>query len=818
MKGHGDRLPPKASPEDEKSGDVLHTASSRLPLKLALFAGLLPLILLGAAFLRMLSIERTTAIEEMLEQSAVAAEMAISLYVGQETGRLEGLAASSSLDSGNWTSFQIEARRLIDRHPHWLNIIVTDDSRQIFNERLGPEQPLPPVRDLDSVRTVFDSGRPAVGNLASGANGTLGAAFRVPVFRNGLVRYTLVAPAAPTLFSRVLREQKLPAGWTALVVDANGIVVGHSADAETAVGKPVGTPLADPLPGAGTMTGTVSMPDGTDYRIAVVAAIAPGWRVAVMAPASLVGAPARFGEYAVWGAVAGGVVLAVVLIGALLSAATSRRTLDNLSRLHARAAAGEAALARSEAQFRTLAESMPALLFVTNSAGANIYTNPRFQEYCGLRAQDLLGAGWHDVVHPEDKERAACLWDRAVRSGTIYEAEYRFRRSDGAWRWFLCRAIPQRNDDGTAERWVGTCTDIQAMREAEERLHLLMREVDHRAKNALAVVQSILYLSRTDDPATFAEAVEGRINAMARVHSLLTASRWSGVTLGDLITRELAAFSARRRVDIEGPALALKPEAAQAVALVLHELTTNAAKYGALSVDGGRLAVTWSLGNDPRELILIWREEGGPALAEPPEGRGFGMVMIEQVVGRQLNGRLDLGWRSIGLCCTMAYPEDCFTVGGVVGAPAEPALEAPNSPSLPSGHSILVVEDEAITALAAAQTLEQAGFTVIGPAARVGEAIDLLRTSLPDAAMLDLNLFGSPAYPIAEALKSRGIPFLFCTGYQDLNHADGIMDGVPVLSKPVAAGKLVGELTKLIADSAGSQAARPALGVDARRP
>ena len=124
-----------------------------------------------------------------------------------------------------------------------------------------------------------------------------------------------------------------------------------------------------------------------------------------------------------------------------------------------------------------------------------------------------------------------------------------------------------------------------------------------------------------------------------------------------------------------------------------------------------------------------------------------------------------------------------------------------------SGHSILVVEDEAITALAVAQTLEQAGFTVIGPAARVGEAIDLLRTSLPDAAMLDLNLFGSPAYPIAEALKSRGIPFLFCTGYQDLNHAAGIMDDVPVLSKPVAAGKLVGALTKLIADNAGSQAA-----------
>jgi len=356
-----------------KNRETYCTASSRLPLKLVLVAGLLPLFLLGAAFLRMLSVERTTAIEEMLEQSAVAAEMAISLYVGEETGRLEGLATSSSLDSGNWAAFQIEARRLLDRHPHWLNIIVTDDSRQVFNERLGPGQRLPPVRDLNSVRAVWETSRPVVGNLAPGVNGTLGAAFRVPVIRDGHVRYTLVAPAAPTLFSRVLREQKLPAGWTAVAIDGNGIVIGHSADPDTTVGKPVGSALAEPLQGTGTVSGTIRMPDDMDYRVAVAAAITPGWRVAVMAPASLVGAPARFGEYAVWAAVAGGVVLAVVLIGTLLSAVTSRRMLDNLSRLHARAVAGEAALAQSEAQFRTLAESMPALLFVTNAAGASIY-------------------------------------------------------------------------------------------------------------------------------------------------------------------------------------------------------------------------------------------------------------------------------------------------------------------------------------------------------------------------------------------------------------------------------------------------------------
>jgi two-component sensor histidine kinase/ActR/RegA family two-component response regulator len=317
-----------------------------------------------------------------------------------------------------------------------------------------------------------------------------------------------------------------------------------------------------------------------------------------------------------------------------------------------------------------------------------------------------------------------------------------------------------------------------------------------------------LRLSRADDPATFAEAVEGRVNSMARAHSLLSATRWSGALLGDLVTQELVAFSTCGRVDAKGPMLAIRPEATQAVALVLHELATNAAKYGALAEAAGRLTVTWSIGRGPLKLTLVWREEGGPPIAGPPGCHGFGMVLIEQVVGGQLSGRLDLDWRRDGLCCTMTFPDDCFTTGGVIGAPPE-AIMPTTSVSPSGGRRILVVEDEAITALAIAQTLEQAGFTVLGPAARVAEAIDLLRVSVPDAAVLDLNLFGSPVDPVVEALSVWGVPFLFCTGYQDMNHAGGITNDAPVLSKPVAAGTLVGALTKLMDDSyiAGSPAA-----------
>jgi CheY-like chemotaxis protein len=145
----------------------------------------------------------------------------------------------------------------------------------------------------------------------------------------------------------------------------------------------------------------------------------------------------------------------------------------------------------------------------------------------------------------------------------------------------------------------------------------------------------------------------------------------------------------------------------------------------------------------------------------------------------------------------MTFPGDCFTTGGIVGAPPEPIMPTDGA-SRSGGRRILVVEDEAITALAIARTLEQAGFAVLGPAARVAEAIDLLRVSVPDAAVLDVNLFGSPVRPVAEALGARGIPFLFCTGYQDLDQAADVANGAPVLSKPVAAGTLVRALAKLL--------------------
>jgi two-component sensor histidine kinase len=195
-----------------------------------------------------------------------------------------------------------------------------------------------------------------------------------------------------------------------------------------------------------------------------------------------------------------------------------------------------------------------------------------------------------------------------------------------------------------------------------------MREVDHRAKNALAVVQSVLRLTPRGEPEAFAAAVEARVAALARVHSLLAEGGWSGADLRALAERELAPYApiggdggtARRAaVSLDGAPVPLAPAAVQPLAMVLHELATNAAKHGALSVPSGTVEVRWRAGRRTGEdglLRLSWTEAGGPPIASAPARRGFGTRVIEATVRGQLGGTVERRWERTGLVVEMALP------------------------------------------------------------------------------------------------------------------------------------------------------------------
>jgi PAS domain S-box-containing protein len=267
------------------------------------------------------------------------------------------------------------------------------------------------------------------------------------------------------------------------------------------------------------------------------------------------------------------------------------------------------------------------------------------------------------LLHPADRDshRARREAMRSDPAQAHFAFEFRIRRADtGEVRWLATRGEVVRDSSGRPAVIRGVNYDVTERRRAEERQYLLAREVDHRAKNALAVVQAIVGLTRHADPEQFRAAVTGRIAAMARAHTLLAREGWDRAELSELVEAELAPHGgavggAPERVSIGGPAVALAPGAAQPLAMALHELATNAAKYGALSSPAGHVGVSWRAG-EAGGLSLRWVELGGPALHGPPNRRGFGSSVIRNTVERQLGGRVRFEWPRGGLDCTLTLP------------------------------------------------------------------------------------------------------------------------------------------------------------------
>ncbi|MDN3568144.1 PAS domain-containing protein [Paeniroseomonas aquatica] len=267
-------------------------------------------------------------------------------------------------------------------------------------------------------------------------------------------------------------------------------------------------------------------------------------------------------------------------------------------------------------------------------------------------------ADWTASVHPDDRPATHALLQATIE-GEIPEfiAEFRVKRRSPSqgWAWIATHGAVAARDPmtGAVLRLAGVSQDVSERREAEQRRILLAREVDHRAKNVLAVVQSVLRLTRRDQPETFVATVEARVAALARAHTLLAEEGWIGADLQVLAERETASCPPGSVV-LEGPALAVAAAAVQPLAMVLHELATNAAKHGAASRLGGKVTLSWVV--EDGFVELCWAEQGGPPMVEAPTRRGFGSRMIDAIVRGQLGGALTLAWRPAGLECRMRLP------------------------------------------------------------------------------------------------------------------------------------------------------------------
>jgi len=463
-----------------------------------------------------------------------------------------------------------------------------------------------------------------------------------------------------------------------------------------------------------------------------------------------------------------------------------------------RSRAGRAILESRRRMEGIVQSAMDAIITIDESQRVVLF-NPAAEKVFGYSADKVLGQPVTILIperfRPRHDDYVRRFFDSGVLNrplGRDGEGDLKALRSSGE-EFPIEASISQVTVDG--ER-VGTIIlrDITERRTSEEARLLLAREVDHRAKNALAVAQALVTLTKADNIQDFAEAVRGRIAALGRAHSLLSQSHWRGAPLEQLIRDEISPYAKEGQLDLQGPAINCSASSVQSLSLLFHELATNAVKHGALGHEDGLVKIAWSLGAE--SLTVQWTERGGPRVKEPAE-EGFGSRLLRQVSGRQLNAQIDFHWDPAGLRVEVKLPAELFMreVASGKNAEADGTLQ-PEPGNRVSHRKILLVEDEELVALELSAELSRLGWAIVGPAATLAEAQALLSNHF-DAAVLDVNLRGHPIYPVAEQLEKLRVPFVFCTGYEMVD-PEGRFPNVPVIRKPAHPAAVSAALSDLL--------------------
>jgi PAS domain S-box-containing protein len=320
----------------------------------------------------------------------------------------------------------------------------------------------------------------------------------------------------------------------------------------------------------------------------------------------------------------------------------------------------EAVLKQSEQRFRHTADAAPVMIWISGVDKLYTWFNRPWLDFVGRSMEHELGNGWSENVHPDDFDRCLQTHVDAFDARESFSMEYRLRRHDGEYRWVLDTGIPLWEPPGVFAGYIGTSIDITERKQTEDQKSLLVSELDHRVKNTLACVAAIAEQTRASSNSMdeFLDVLRGRIRSLANTHALLSLNRWRGVDLAELVRGELAPCMRDGNTVIDGPAVDVSAESVQTVAIVLHELTTNAAKYGALSSRSGLISVRWhwQTNGGPRDgLVLEWCEAGGPPLVAPC-APGYGTSVIRELIPYELGGAVDYVLAAGGARCELQIP------------------------------------------------------------------------------------------------------------------------------------------------------------------
>lgn len=321
------------------------------------------------------------------------------------------------------------------------------------------------------------------------------------------------------------------------------------------------------------------------------------------------------------------------------------------SRAEASREAALSDLRMSEARFRLMTEQAPIMIWMSDETGHCEQLNKVARDFWGVEEDALGDFDWSGTIHPDDADHVLTQMGRAIASNEPVVLRGRYRNTAGEWRTLQTEARPRFSCDGRFQGMIGANVDVTEQENIHRQRELMFAELNHRVKNTLSVVQAIaLQTFKSEKSVPSVMTFIGRLGVLAAAHDILSRANWESTPMRDLVREVLARDAANAaNVRTEGPALLLAPKQALAISLALHELQTNALKYGALSVEGGTVFLQWNASPGHR-MDIVWTESGGPRV-NPPAQRGFGTMMIEQALAADLNGSAQIDFRPEGLVC-----------------------------------------------------------------------------------------------------------------------------------------------------------------------
>jgi two-component sensor histidine kinase len=628
--------------------------------------------------------DRQQEVEQRLEQIAGDLAADVDKNVGLLIATLGIIATSPQFDTGQYQ--QLHERASESLKPLGLDVTFRDLSgQQLFNTRVPWGTALPQTAQPEIDPEVRGTLKPHVSNVFTGAVARQPiVTVTVPVVRNGELRGFLHMSISAGWFLASMKGQGLPPAWVTGLSDRKGIVIARLLRNDEFVGKPLPPELAAISRTTTKAFRAVNVEGVETIRAARVSGLT-GWLVSANVPVSVARAAFITDAWAILGL--GILLLLLVLILAVAVGRLVARPIRNIAQLatmveddrippplrspvrEVNEVAGALQLSSQRLRERTRALRQALERFNVALRGADIVVfaqdrerrltwisesaTHRGQELLGKRDEDLLPLGWGD--------EAIALKEKAMQSGHAQEAELKVGVDEEA-RYFRLRIEPVRDSQGKVIGLLGVSSDITVLKQSEQRNAFLVRELAHRSKNLLGVVQAIATetVRSGADPAEMGERLAQRIASLATLQDIAVAGARGGVGLQALVEAQLKPFVeiASDRVTIEGTDLRLKPEAANVLGMALHELATNATKYGALSMADGRLSIAWRLdgtGDEETHFHFSWRESKGPPVT-PPTRRGFGRKLTGRIAAASLKATISLDFPPEGVVWLVDAP------------------------------------------------------------------------------------------------------------------------------------------------------------------